>query len=191
MHRLLLALLLVATLCAPARAETLQGECNVSFTGTSTLHDFSGTGTCSGFDVVIADDGTVAPLEIVVPVASMDTDNDSRDKKMREMFDAEHFPNVVGRFAGGQLAEMRAALANAAAGQGTVPLTLVIRDVEVPVQATVTQLIDNDRTFSFDLSYALSLATCRLEAPSVLGLIRVGDEVKVHNQLHLRPLPQN
>ena len=53
----------------------------------------------------------------------------------------------------------------------------------------MTQLVDDARGLSFDLDFPVSLAACRLEPPSVLGLIRVADEVRVKINLSLAPLP--
>jgi len=188
--RLLLTLslfMLVSVL--PASALDLNGTCEVAFHGSSTLHDFDGSGKCKPFTLTLAEDGMIQPAELGVPVDQMNTANDSRDEKMREMFDSTRHPEIVGRFAGGSLAELRSRVQAALQSKEQIPLQVKIRDIEAPVQATVTQLIDSEKTFSLDLEFPVSLKAYQLEAPSVLGLIRVSDEVRVHVSLHLPALP--
>jgi len=188
----LLLLMFLALWVNPAGALELSGECQVQFTGESTLHDFSGSGTCEPFALQVreaAGGKAILPDAILaVPVSGMQTGNTSRDKKMREMFAADRFPRIAGILGGGSVADLRQQLHEAARGARTFPLRLRIRDVEAPVPARVTHLVDTPKTFSFDLEFPVSLKAFQLEAPSVVGLIRVADEVRVKVSLHLAPL---
>ncbi len=188
---LLIMALVLST--APALALELRGECRVHFTGSSTLHDFDGTGNCEPFvlrTTETAGGKAVVPETVLtVAVAGMQTGNASRDEKMRQMFGADRFPVIAGVLDGAPLAELRRQLHEANRGAQSLPLRLRIRDVEVPASIRVTQLVDDAGGLSFDLEFPVSLAACRLEPPSVLGLIRVADEVRVKISLSLTPLP--
>lgn len=193
MRRLILLIATWSLLFTPAMAMELQGECKVRFTGSSTLHDFEGTGSCEPFvlrTVETAGAEAIVPETILtVTVAGMQTGNSSRDQKMREMFGADRYPLIAGVLGGSPVAELRQQLHDAARGTRSFPLRLRIRDVEAPTVGRVTQLVDNAQGLNFDLEFPVSLAAYRLEPPSVLGLIRVADEVRVKVSLHLAPLP--
>ena len=189
MSRLLLAVLLLFAI--PAFALELPGSCEVRFTGSSTLHDFSGTGACEPFVLKIDGEGGAAALQPVtlnVAVGGMQTGNGSRDEKMRGMFGADRFPRIVGTLGGGTIATLRRQVHAASGGNGTLPLRLKIRDTELPVAAKVTRLTDTASELSMELEFPVSLAAYRLEPPSVLGLIKVADGVKVQVGLRLAPL---
>jgi len=191
-QRLFLLMFLILS-AMPAGALELPGACQVQFTGSSTLHDFDGTGTCEPFVLQIKEaaggKAILANSTLTVPVTGMQTGNTSRDKKMREMFSADRFPRIAGMLGGGSVAELRQQLHEAARGTKTLPLRLRIRDIEAPVTVRVTHLVDSPKSLSFDLEFPVSLKAFQLEAPSVVGLIRVADEVRVKISLQLAPLP--
>jgi hypothetical protein len=193
MRQTFLLIMALVLSIGPALALELRGECRVHFTGSSTLHDFDGTGNCEPFVLRLTETtgGEVIIPETVlaVAVAGMQTGNASRDDKMRQMFGADRFPVIAGVLDGAPLAELRRQLHEADRGAQPLPLRLRIRDVEVPASPRVTQLVDDARGLSFDLDFPISLAAYRLEPPSVLGLIRVADEVRVKISLSLAPLP--
>jgi hypothetical protein len=186
-------LIIVPLWALPALALELPGTCQVQFTGSSTLHDFSGTGACDPFVLQAKDavggDYSLPDSALTVTVAGMQTDNTSRDKKMRDMFAADLFPRISGLIGGGSLGEMRRLLHEAERGGKSFPLRLRIRDIEVPIVARVSQLVDDPRELRFTLEFPVSLAAFHLEPPSVIGLIRVADEVRVKINLQLEPLP--
>ncbi|HEY5190912.1 MAG TPA: hypothetical protein VII77_02920, partial [Candidatus Deferrimicrobium sp.] len=64
-------------------------------------------------------------------------------------------------------------------GDASIDLLLRIRDVERKVRATASNLKESGERVSFDLEFPVSLREFDLKAPSVLGIIRVGDKVSV------------
>jgi hypothetical protein len=118
----------------------------------------------------------------------MQTGIERRDRAMREMYEAGRFPRIVGRLPVAPLVELRRQLHQAAQG-GTFPLQLRIRDREQAIAAQVSQLTDTENSFSVELQFPVSLAAYGLKPPSVLGFIRVGDEVRVKVSVQLAPLP--
>jgi hypothetical protein len=193
MRQLFLLITLWAWSLSPALALELPGACSVQFVGTSTLHDFSGSGSCEPFVLQVPEtpggEAIVPETVLTVTVAGMETGNASRDEKMYEMFDAAKFPQIAGVLDGGPLLDMRRKLHDAAGGTGSFPLRLRIRGLEAPAVARVTHLVDDSGGLSFDLEFPVSLAAYQLKPPSVLGLIRVGDQVRVKIGLRLAPLP--
>ena len=162
-----LCALLVAAL--PAFAEAVRGSARVSFTGTSTLHDFDGTAGSVAVSLSQGANGAWS-ADVSVPVAEMKTGNRWRDGDMREMFDAANHPQIRGRFRDVDAEEVRRS--------GVLPFLLQIRTVERPVKATIQNWRQSEREASFDASFELSLARFQLEAPSSFFL-SVGDRVRV------------
>ena len=172
-------LLFVLTFALPFTvfAADYRGDCTIAFKGSSTLHDFHGKARCQPFNASRVD-GAVDLSKVSVAVAGMDTDNAKRDKKMREMFEEKRYPLITGSAGSVALSEIRAAQ-KGADGATKVNFKLKIRDMVKPVTATVTRFVETDSRISADLAFTLSLAEYHLQPPSVLGLIRVGDEVSV------------
>jgi polyisoprenoid-binding protein YceI len=152
-----------------ARAQEATGSLQISFRGTSTLHDFEGTAGRVGVSLAQAAGGTWS-ADVRVPVAALDTGNGWRDEGMREMFDAARHPEIIGRFRDVDADQVRSS--------GVLPFALRIRSVERPVQATLTDWRQTEREASFEAAFDLSLASFELEAPSTLFL-SVGDRVRV------------
>lgn len=185
-------LLLFLALIAPVSAKELSGTCTVTFIGSSTLHDFDGTATCNPFALTVnaapSGEPQLGPVVLTVPVAVMSTGIDRRDRTMRAMFESELFPLITGRLADVPLVELRRQIHESAKNGSEFTMLLHIRNVEQPIKARVSRLVDTTESFSVDLEFTLSLAMFRLEAPTVLGFIRVADAVKVKVNVQFDPL---
>jgi len=186
--RVLIILATLLLLSVPAIATPLSGKCEILFFGSSTLHDFEGKGSCAPFTLEIEPDGNLDDTGIAVPVASMDTDNVSRDENMREMFEADKYPRIIGHLQSTAVKDLRTQLHQAFDNGGTFPLSLRIRDTEQQLNARVLQLVDTPKAFSVDFEFPLSLDSYHLDPPSIL-FISVDDEIRVQVKLHLAPLP--
>lgn len=162
------ALLGTQAVAAPA---PLQAICDLHFTGTSTLHEFHGTAPTFTLPVQTADLAGHWKTEAAVEVHSMVTANSSRDSNMWAMFDDRHWPQIKANFP-----DIDAAAAGAAK---RISFQLTIRDVTREVVATVTSWQQDADKVVFDADFDVSLMAFGLEAPSVLGLIHVGDAVAV------------
>jgi polyisoprenoid-binding protein YceI len=167
---------------APASA-TIGGGCDVAFLLTSTLHDVSGSARCLPFSTVLARDAAgrqaIPSVEVEVPVAGMDTRNNSRDVQMREMFRSERFPRIHAAAHDVDVERLRVEIGKGREGNASIDLLLRIRDVERKVRATASNLKESGERVTFDLEFPVSLGEFDLKAPSVLGIIRVGDKVSV------------
>jgi hypothetical protein len=155
----------------PAHATSMDARCTIAFSGSSTLHDWQGTvpplrvvprtaATPGGWDA-----------DLVIEVADLRTDNNARDERMRQMFDAAHFPEIR--------AELRGVDPAAAQGSGHLPVSLTIRDVTRRLDARLSNWKEDGPRITFDAEVPVSLAAFSLEAPTVLGLVRVADQVLV------------
>ena len=177
------AFLLLLTLATPAFAGDVRGICDVRFLGSSTLHDFSGKGACRPFNATISRDAagkSVLPsVEAEVPVAEMTTENDSRDGQMRKMFDAGRFPHIRASARDVEVDRLREEMGKDSEGKAPLDLLLRIRDVERTVRATASNLKESDERVTVAIEFPVSLKEFDLKAPSVLGIIRVGDKVSV------------
>ncbi len=169
-----LALAFAAFVCfaataSGARAEAGKGTVEISFSATSTLHDFEGNVAPLAFAIESGPSGTWGS-DVVVPVAAIDTGIARRDASLRSMLDAAQHPNIRARFRDVEPERARA-------GE-TLPFRLRIRDVERPVEAAVSHWQQDERSARFDAEFDVSLQDYSLEAPGVL-FVRVGDRVHV------------
>jgi hypothetical protein len=179
---------LLALLAGTAAAGSgIQGTCDVRFRASSTLHDFSGSARSRPFAAPIAKNGegkeTLPAVELEFPVADMRTGNDSRDGKMREMFQADRYPVIRAAARDLDADSLRERMRKERGG--TVPLTvfLAIRGMERKIQATAGNWKEERERFSFDVEFPVSLREFGLEPPSVLGIIRVADRVDVKGSI--------
>ena len=167
---------------APAPA-TIRGACDIAFLVTSTLHDVPGSARCLPFEAVLAGhaagDPVIPAVEVEVAVAGMDTRNKSRDGQMREMFMSARFPRIHGAAYDVKVGRLREEMGKGHEGKAPLDLLLRIRDVERTVRATASNLKESGDRVTFDLEFPVSLKEFDLKAPSVLGIVRVGDMVSV------------
>jgi YceI-like domain len=159
------------------------GSCDIAFLVSSTLHDVSGSARCQPFPVRVARDASgkevIPVVEVEVPVTAMDTRNKSRDRQMRVMFLSDRFPRIRGEARDVDVGRIRGESGKVRGGIAPVDLLLRIRDVERKVRATASNLRESGDRVTFDLEFPVSLGEFGLKAPSVLGIIRVGDKVSV------------
>jgi len=164
-------------------SEAIRGTCDVAFLVTSTLHDFPGSARCLPFEAVLARGAAGNPVipvvEVEVPVAGMDTRNKSRDGQMREMFRSDRFPRIHAAAHDVNVGRLREEMRKGPEGKAPLDLLLRIRDVERKVRAMASNLKESGERVTFDLDFPVSLREFHLEAPSVLGIVRVGDRVSV------------
>jgi hypothetical protein len=167
----------------PSASATIRGGCDVAFLITSTLHDISGSARCLPFAAVLARDAAgrqvIPSVEVDVPVAGMDTRNRSRDGQMREMFRSERFPRIHAAAHDVDVERLRAETGKGSEGIASIDLLLRIRDRERKVRAKASNLKEDGEQVTFDIEFPVSLGEFDLKAPSVLGIIRVGDKVSV------------
>lgn len=181
-----ISFLLLATV---ASALTLQGRCDIHFSGESTLHDFDGNVACQPFtltsDAVRETGSRLRQPVVTVMVREMNTDNTARDKKMRAMFEEEKYPEIQGLFGDLDPEKILQQWQEQEGARGTLTFDLQIRQVKQRVTATTRDLLVTPEQISFVMSFPVSLASFQLKPPSVLGFIKVDDQVHVDVKVFL------
>lgn len=167
---------------ATALAETTtgwSGAGKISFSGTSTLHSWSGKVPADPFtaQVIMADTGTPKTLSATVTVKAkdMNTAEPERDEKMRSSMKVTSYPLITGSFVNVPFASIMPDGRTPA----QLPFKLEIMGKKQDVQGTISNWKLKGNTATFDLDFELSLKKCGISVPSVLLVVRVGDAIKV------------
>jgi polyisoprenoid-binding protein YceI len=158
-----------SALAVDANAGEVHGTATTRFSGSSTLHDFSGTAGPATFVLEPSPTASWAAL-VAVPIAGLSTDNSLREKEMRKMFHADEHPTIHATFVD--------VVPDAVRKSGRLPFRLSIADVERELTAEVSDWRQTDTRVELDAAFTISLSDFQLEAPGSLFL-RVDDSVKV------------
>lgn len=155
------------------QAEEARTTASMTFHGTSTLHEFEGTVATAPFTARFSEtkDGkTLVSATTSLKVRDMNTQNKKRDKNMFKMFDAKNHALIAGSVENAVLPKE---------GKSETKLKLKIRNVEKEISATLSDWKREGSKISCRITFPVSLKEFGLKAPSVMGLIRVGDTVNV------------
>lgn len=191
MHKLaflctLAALLAVQVPTSHAATPTQwRGTSVIEFSGTSTLHAWSGKVSPETFTAIVTMDDqgqpTALKAQVVVKAVKMDTKEPDRDKKMRESMKVADFPLITGTM---DTSFDKVMMAGAKA-PSRLPFTLKILGKEQQVDASISNWVLKGNTATFDLDFDLSLKQCGINVPSVMLVIRVADTIKLHASVKL------
>ncbi len=175
---LLLCYALLALQAPFSRAEKFKTNASITFSGTSTLHDFEGVVSATPFITEITQNSQTGEAQFsaitTINVSGMTTQHKKRDKNMFKMLDAENFTLITGRIENALLPET---------GDSQVMLNLKICNEEHDVVATLSDWKREENRIRCRMAFPVSLKTFGLKAPSVMGVIRVGDTVNVECNL--------
>ncbi|WP_395739970.1 YceI family protein [Prosthecobacter sp.] len=184
----LLGLFCLTAGAALADTSRWSGTSQISFDGTSTLHDWGGKVEARPFVTTVSTDKEGNPTKVVatvtVDVAKMDTAEAKRDENMRKAMQATAHPLITG-----VIDTPFSAIRQGEAAPSTLPINLTILGKTQTVTGKISQWKQQGDKASFDLDFDLSLKTSGIKVPSVLLLIRVGDTVKVHAVVNLKRNP--
>ncbi|MDD3814344.1 MAG: YceI family protein [Desulfocapsaceae bacterium] len=180
-QRLLIIVLVLLLNVSIANAEVFIGECSIRFFGDATLHGFDGKVACQPFTLTGEKETKIIRQPVViVRVDSMDTDNDSRNEKMRNMFDSKKFPVIEGLFGDLNPTAVLQIMASPDAQPAKLEFDLKIRERLQRVQAEVTDFNVTSKNITFTMKFNLSLASFELEPPAgAFGILKVADRVDV------------
>ncbi len=160
------------------------GRADITFSGTSTLHDWGGKVSAKPFSTTVILDATGKPIriqaEVRIEAAKMDTAEAKRDENMRKAMKVTDHPLISG------LIDVPASQIAADGKTPTkLPMTLTLLGKPQKVTATITnwKLVGGKATF--DLDFPVSMKDSGISVPTVLLFIRVGDGVKVHASVTL------
>jgi len=189
-YKILTSMTMFLLLATAASALTLDGSCDIQFFGQSTLHGFDGQVACQPFTLKSEGEtggyGVIRQPVITVLVGEMDTDNSSRDKKMHAMFEQDKYPQIQGLFADLDPEAILQQLHAVDETQGQLGFDLRIREINQRVQSATRDLVVTAEQISFTMEFTLSLTSFQLQAPSVLGFIKVDDQVQVVARVFLQ-----
>lgn len=184
----------VMFLCAASvvQAQTnWKGSCDITFSGTSTLHKWSGTVSAEPFSVAIsgADSPSTAKIAAIVKVKAkkMDTDKEKRDENMYESMKVDTHSEVVVTLPKDMTAASTKPVIEGGIPRPTViPFTLTLLGKDQQKTGTVSKWKYANGVATFTVSFPVSLKASGIEVPAVLGMIRVGDEVVVTAKVTLK-----
>jgi polyisoprenoid-binding protein YceI len=159
-------LLPYVVLAEPSGPSHWPAEAIVRFDATSTLHDFGGTVHAQPFMLQVSSNRWSAEGDVLSGM--MNTASAKRDQNMHEMFKTNDYPRIHGKVA-------QAAVP--ASGTTNATLSLKIRDQEHDLPVVVSAWSETDSNVTFRAEWDVSLKQFKLNPPSVLGVIRVGDVV--------------
>ncbi len=186
--RLFSAFFLTLATCLSAASEpataTWSGTARITFSGTSTLHDWSGTVRARPFTLQVTSgpDGRPRHLrsQVLVAAAEMDTADKRRDAVMHRCLKVTEHPLIEA---------VIDVPAKDVAADGTtptrLPMTLTLLGHSHPLLATVSDWQRTGDQAEFHLDAEVSLKTAGIEVPSVLWLIRVGDTIRLRAAVRL------
>jgi len=154
----------------------------VGFHGSSDLHDFTGRSKRVSGEMLVDLEalGTLAGGAFRVQAKSLDTDNSSRDKKMRKTLDVDRYPEIVfelGRASGALPPE---------GGKVSVDGAFVIHGVRRERSFQLDVRPRDDGALRVRGKTRFEMTDHGIEPPSVL-FIDVAEEVEVYVDLLLRP----
>ena len=174
---------------AHADASMWTGTCKVAFSGKSTLHNFAGTVECEEFTVTITDidnpENAKATSEVTVKAEKMDTANKKRDIAMLKCLDAATYPEI--KVSVKDLsAEATQPKWDGAVPQPTViPFSLLLTGKELQLTGAVSDWTYAEDSISCTVTFPVSLSAAGIKPPSILGLVKVNDEITVQAKLSL------
>lgn len=148
--------------------QRLPAEATVRFAATSTLHDFDGKLSAQPFSLLISNGTWFADAGVLA--ARMATASEGRDRNMHKMLGTNDYPLIHG--------VVVAAPVPGAAGTN-VTLRLKIRDRSQDLPVRISGWKETAEEIQFHAAWELSLKQFALKPPSVIGVIRVGDRVKL------------
>ena len=179
--KILLCLSLLLSI-SPLHAETWSGTAQITFDGTSTLHDWGGKVAAEAFKADVTMSGGLpqrVKAEVTVKAANMDTAEPKRDANMLKAMKVDAHPLIVGKI------DAKFSEIAAASTPTMLPIELNLLGKPQNVTGTISNWKLNGRKASFDLDFPVSMKASGISVPTVLLFIRVGDGVQVHASVTL------
>jgi hypothetical protein len=164
-------------------AETWNGNAQITFKGTSTIHDWSGTVAAQPFQSeVTMKEGQPQHVSstVTVKATEMNTKEAKRDENMRNAMQVTQHPLILGKI-DADFTDI--------AGRGTpssLPLELRLLGKPQHLTGKISNWKSTGNAASFDLEFPVSLKASGITVPTVLHFIRVGDSITVHAAVVLK-----
>lgn len=186
----MLAVFLGATWRCADAAERWQGSCLVKFLGTSTLGKWSGEVQTQPFSVSVADPSRLAASAVKCTVKAnsdeLDTKNERRNKSMKEAMQTSLYPEITVRLADDfTMAQTKPVQDEGIVRPTVIPFLVEVLGKERTAQGVVKNCRVVEGLMTFDVEFPVSLKAWGIETPTVMGIIRVGDTIRICAQVSL------
>ncbi len=187
---LILAVFGLFLISGNASAQKWSGHCEITFSGNSTLHDFTGKVSAEPFTVTTANlddpDRATASSSVVVKVSKMNTDNDKRDAKMMEVMDAANHPTITVDVDNLKASETEPVMEGGSPRPTVIPFSLKLKGREHQMTAKVVGWRFSGDEIRCEVAFPVSLKEAGIKPPNVLGVVKVADEIEVNAKLTLK-----
>ncbi len=164
------------------KADTAQkwsGTADITFAGSSTLHDWAGKVAAKPFTTTVTLDEAGKPRRVqatvTVEAAQMDTAEPKRDENMRKAVKAADYPLISA-----VIDASADSIASDSKTPALLPMTLTLLGKSQKITGAISHYQKQEDKVTFDLDFPVSMKASGISVPSVLLFIRVGDEVKIH-----------
>ncbi len=172
------------------QTEQWAGNCNITFSGSSTLHNFKGSVKAEPFTVTISDLTDKAKAnasgKVVVKATKMDTGNKKRDTNMNTSMATKTYPNIVVDIAKLKASATKPVTSGAVLRPTVVPFTLSLKGKTHQKVGKVTDWSYSNGNISLTVTFPVSLKASGIKVPSVLGVVKVADEIQVSAKVSLK-----
>ena len=182
----ILPLALSLSFCTQALGQSRwQGKCDITFTGKSSLHGFTGTVATEPFFASVTNPGNPTKMEVVssarVIASKMNTKNKKRDARMHESLEIASYPEITVSvdIPAGSNALLKPVLENGANRPTEIPFTMILKGKAQNLVGKVTSWKFDGSVARFSVAFPISLKASGIKVPSVLGMIRVKDRIDV------------
>jgi polyisoprenoid-binding protein YceI len=169
----------------PLVASVDSAASRIDYTGSAPLHDWTGTSRDVEGRLALAPEApSESSVEIRVPVASFDSGNRRRDRKMREVTDAEAHPIV--RFRASDIQpDVWGRGHDGQSGRWSVRGALTFHGQTHPVEADVDVQI-RDGVLRARAQFPISLTRFGVERPSMAWIAAIDDTIRIDAQIVAR-----
>ena len=142
----------------------------------ATMHTVHGEAVPSISKVVFdrATGEVKAPVQIEIPVSSMETGNKRRDKAMHKMFQAGEYPSIIWKADSMACRQAESARSMICDAQGTLKIRNIEQKSSFPIFLTFS-----DEGIKASGFWTVNRKDFDLKTPSLGGLVRVGEDVKI------------
>lgn len=170
----IMSALILLSVSVQAR-EAMHGSAAAEFKVKATVDSFTGKAVSEPLELQPGDDS----ISVTFAIAKMETGKKKRDKEMMHMFHAEEFPLITGTTPAVRVLDLKPG------ENAELPVSVTIHGVTKQVVGMATAIVPTEDGLSFDLEFPLSLKEFGLKPPSVMGIIRVNDQVQVVSHVTL------
>lgn len=188
----LAVLVLVGAAPSPAPAQPIRATVDssrsvIDYTGSAVAHDWTGTSrTVTGRLVLYPEAPDSSRVDIQAPVASFDSGNNRRDRKMQSVTEASRYPTV--RFRSDDVRPERwGRSADGFAGFWRTTGQLTFHGQTHPVEATVRVDVTDDSVFA-RARFPVSLTRFDVDRPELL-FVPIADTIRIDARVVGRRAP--